>query len=105
MTENTHPRITREEAATVAGRSLRQINRWMKTGKVSVEYERRPVEYKDGRRGWQVYATLDAGEVLAAAGVAVRHTGGNAEDCPACVDPNPPYPFLCPGTNRTADGS
>lgn len=23
--------------------------------------------------------------------------GGNAEDCPRCTDPNPPYPFLCPG--------
>lgn len=27
---------------------------------------------------------------------------GNAEDCPLCVDPNPPYPFLCPGHPRTA---
>ena len=25
------------------------------------------------------------------------HVGGNAEDCPACEDSNPPYPFLCPG--------
>lgn len=23
--------------------------------------------------------------------------GGNAEDCPRCTDPNPPYPFICPG--------
>lgn len=23
--------------------------------------------------------------------------GGNAEDCPQCTNPNPPYPFLCPG--------
>ncbi|GGS96571.1 hypothetical protein [Streptomyces violaceus] len=22
---------------------------------------------------------------------------GNAEDCALCTDPNPPYPFLCPG--------
>lgn len=21
----------------------------------------------------------------------------NAEDCPQCTDPNPPYPFICPG--------
>jgi hypothetical protein len=28
--------------------------------------------------------------------------GGNAEDCALCVDPNPPYPFLCPGHPRTA---
>ncbi|MEU0656073.1 hypothetical protein ABZ485_28045 [Streptomyces albogriseolus] len=27
---------------------------------------------------------------------------GNAEDCPLCVDPNLPYPFLCPGHPRTA---
>lgn len=25
-----------------------------------------------------------------------EHNGGNAEDCPACADTNPPYPFLCP---------
>jgi hypothetical protein len=25
------------------------------------------------------------------------HQGGNAENCPACDDPNPDYPFLCPG--------
>ncbi|SES03996.1 hypothetical protein [Streptomyces qinglanensis] len=28
---------------------------------------------------------------------ALKHRGGNAEDCPACHDTNPPYPFLCPG--------
>lgn len=27
---------------------------------------------------------------------------GNAEDCALCTDPNPPYPFLCPGHPRTA---
>lgn len=26
---------------------------------------------------------------------------GNAEDCALCTDPNPPYPFLCPGHPRT----
>jgi hypothetical protein len=28
-----------------------------------------------------------------------QHLGGgaNAEDCPACHDTNPPYPFTCPG--------
>jgi hypothetical protein len=25
-----------------------------------------------------------------------EHTGGNAEDCPACAGTNPPYPFICP---------
>lgn len=25
-----------------------------------------------------------------------EHRGGNAEDCPACADTNPPYPFICP---------
>ncbi|WP_370667065.1 hypothetical protein [Streptomyces sp. IBSBF 2507] len=35
----------------------------------------------------------------AAAGPNPQHLGGkaNAEDCPACWDTNPPYPFLCPG--------
>ncbi|MFF8590006.1 hypothetical protein ACF061_00960 [Streptomyces sp. NPDC015220] len=28
---------------------------------------------------------------------------GNAEDCPLCTDPNPPYPFLCPGHPDTAE--
>jgi hypothetical protein len=28
--------------------------------------------------------------------------GGNAEDCALCVDPNPPYPFICPGHPLTA---
>lgn len=27
---------------------------------------------------------------------------GNAEDCALCTDPNPPYPFLCPGHPRDA---
>ena len=27
---------------------------------------------------------------------------GNAEDCALCTDPNPPYPFLCPGHPRSA---
>ncbi|WP_430479327.1 hypothetical protein ACQZM9_21855 [Streptomyces sp. P11-1] len=31
---------------------------------------------------------------------AAKHSGGNAEDCPAC-GPNPPYPFLCPGAPGT----
>ncbi|AKZ60752.1 hypothetical protein SAM23877_p043 (plasmid) [Streptomyces ambofaciens ATCC 23877] len=26
---------------------------------------------------------------------------GNAEDCALCVDPNPNYPFICPGHQRT----
>ena len=26
---------------------------------------------------------------------------GNAEDCALCTDPNPPYPFLCPGHPQT----
>jgi len=26
---------------------------------------------------------------------------GNAEACALCTDPNPPYPFLCPGHPRT----
>lgn len=25
------------------------------------------------------------------------HVGGNGEDCPACDNPNPAYPFICPG--------
>ncbi|GHD70389.1 hypothetical protein GCM10010317_077620 [Streptomyces mirabilis] len=27
----------------------------------------------------------------------LAHTGGNAEDCPACHGTNPDYPFICPG--------
>jgi hypothetical protein len=27
---------------------------------------------------------------------------GNAEDCALCTDPNPPYPFLCPGHPQDA---
>ena len=27
---------------------------------------------------------------------------GNAEDCALCTDPNPPYPWICPGHPRTA---
>ena len=27
---------------------------------------------------------------------------GNMEDCALCTDPNPPYPFICPGHPRTA---
>jgi len=27
---------------------------------------------------------------------------GNAEDCALCTDPNPDYPFICPGHPRTA---
>ncbi|MEV3946999.1 hypothetical protein AB0K57_04955 [Streptomyces halstedii] len=27
--------------------------------------------------------------------------GTNAEDCPACVGTNPPYPFICPGPTTT----
>ena len=96
MTENAHARITREEAAALAGRSVRQISRWAAAGKVSVVYE---------NRGGKLYATFDRTEVLAAAGKPVPHRGGNAEDCPACHDPNPPYPFLCQGTNRALDGS
>lgn len=30
---------------------------------------------------------------------------GNAEDCALCVDPNPPYPFICPGHDRTPEAS
>lgn len=32
------------------------------------------------------------------------HIGGraNAEDCPACTDTNPPYPFICPGPDEAA---
>jgi hypothetical protein len=26
---------------------------------------------------------------------------GNAEDCALCTDPNPPYPWICPGHERT----
>ncbi|MFE2045710.1 hypothetical protein ACFXAZ_33305 [Streptomyces sp. NPDC059477] len=34
-----------------------------------------------------------------AAGAEVQHIGGraNAEDCPACANTNPPWPFICPG--------
>jgi septal ring factor EnvC (AmiA/AmiB activator) len=32
-----------------------------------------------------------------------RHTGGNAEDCVACVNTNPPYPFLCPATDTAPE--
>ncbi|MGW4825448.1 hypothetical protein ACWEP4_42895 [Streptomyces sp. NPDC004227] len=28
---------------------------------------------------------------------------GNAEDCALCTDPNPPYPFICPGHPLTND--
>lgn len=28
---------------------------------------------------------------------------GNAEDCPLCTAPNPPYPFLCPGHDDTEE--
>ncbi|MFJ7337860.1 hypothetical protein ACIQUU_32005 [Streptomyces sp. NPDC101116] len=31
-----------------------------------------------------------------------QHTGGNAEQCPACPNTNPPYPFLCPATPTAA---
>ncbi|CQR59236.1 hypothetical protein [Streptomyces leeuwenhoekii] len=27
---------------------------------------------------------------------------GNMEDCALCTDPNPPYPWICPGHPRTA---
>lgn len=60
--------------------------------------------------------TIEAGAVMFVAGVRrladeaampdqtsdeTAHLGGqaNAEDCPACKGTNPPYPFLCPGTN------
>ncbi|MEV6180163.1 hypothetical protein [Streptomyces sp. NPDC052015] len=35
----------------------------------------------------------------AAIGPNPQHIGNqaNAEDCPACIGTNPPYPFLCPG--------
>lgn len=35
----------------------------------------------------------------AAVGPNPQHLGNqaNAEDCPACHDTNPPYPFICPG--------
>ena len=59
MTENTHARITRGEAATLAGRSVRQISRWARAEKVSVVYE---------NRNGKLYATFDRTEVLAAAG-------------------------------------
>ncbi|MFD7705629.1 hypothetical protein [Streptomyces sp. NPDC059786] len=29
--------------------------------------------------------------------------GGNAEDCPLCTDPNPDYPWICPGHPDTAE--
>lgn len=29
--------------------------------------------------------------------------GANAEDCPACANTNPPYPFICPGDDRWFD--
>ncbi|MEU3447224.1 hypothetical protein AB0H29_08335 [Streptomyces thermolilacinus] len=36
------------------------------------------------------------------AGPPPEHVGGNAEDCRACdSNPNPPYPFLCPGPADT----
>jgi hypothetical protein len=35
----------------------------------------------------------------------VRHLGGNAEDCPACDLTTMPYPFLCPGEERTPPAS
>jgi hypothetical protein len=35
----------------------------------------------------------------------VRHLGGNAEDCPACDITTMPYPFLCPGEERTPPAS
>jgi hypothetical protein len=74
MTENAYARVTRVEAAALAGRSVRQINRWMKDGKVSVEYE---------KRGGQVYATLDPAEVLAAAGCTWPngHVHGKVHSC------------------------
>lgn len=32
------------------------------------------------------------------------HTGGNAEDCPACTGRRDlPYPFICPGTDQPKD--
>ena len=34
---------------------------------------------------------------------AAEHTGGNAEDCPACADTNPPYPFICPGPTASKE--
>lgn len=33
------------------------------------------------------------------AATAAAHVGGNAEDCPACHGTNPPYPFICPGSD------
>lgn len=31
----------------------------------------------------------------------IAHTGGNAEDCPACHGTNPDYPFICPGPDAS----
>lgn len=44
-------------------------------------------------------ATTDPAEV------APVHTGGNAEDCPACDGRTDlPYPWICPGKDLTASG-
>ena len=59
-TENT--RVTREEAAELAGVSLRQIRRWRESGQLVPEY---------GPIGARVPATYDRNDVLA---LALRET-------------------------------
>ncbi|MCU1612607.1 MAG: hypothetical protein JWO98_147 [Frankiales bacterium] len=49
--------------------------------------------------------TPGAGSVDVAAAMTGVTPGGNAEDCPRCTDPNPDYPFLCPGHPATDNSS
>lgn len=57
-------------------------------------------------RGWWVVAKIGNGYGIRLAKPkdlkAAAHRGGNAEDCPACLDTNPAYPFICPGPEASA---
>ncbi|MGW1405042.1 hypothetical protein [Streptomyces sp. NPDC002403] len=52
----------------------------------------------------QLYVYRAVEEQRQADRAAPKHTGGNAEDCPACHGTNPPYPFICPGQPGTRAG-
>jgi hypothetical protein len=51
-----------------------------------------------GQRGKNFGLRRATKDLLAAS----DHTGGNAEDCPACSPTTPAYPFLCPATEALA---
>ncbi|MER8086597.1 hypothetical protein ABTZ57_16040 [Streptomyces sp. NPDC094048] len=60
------------------------------------EAEQYAIDYRE-----QLHMYRAVEEQRQAAAARPRHTGGNAEDCPACVGTNSPYPFICPGAPGT----